>query len=74
MSTGFIDNDTVNVQLHKVPSTVTKSDNDSMMTAIKSSANSYELLNVISKNVKQFSAEQTLIALKTLFELQKHTK
>lgn len=72
-STCFMDKEIVNGELHKFPSTATKYDNDSMTTAIKSSTNSYELLNVISKNVKHFSAEQTLTALNTLFELQKHT-
>lgn len=64
----------VNVESYENLSTSTKNDNDSMVTTIKSATNSYELLNVISKDVKQFSSQQTLTALKKLFELQKHTK
>lgn len=54
--------------------TTTRNDNDSMVPTIKSASNSHELLNVISKNVKRFTAEETLTALRSLFELQKNTK
>lgn len=72
-STSVLDKETV--EKHEVPcTTTTRNDNDSMVTAIKLSKNSYELLNVLSKNARNFSAEETMTALKALFELQKHTK
>lgn len=46
-------------------------DNDSITTSIKSARSSYELLNGISKNIKTMSSQETLTALRTLFELQK---
>ncbi|XP_037034884.1 uncharacterized protein LOC119073484 [Bradysia coprophila] len=59
-----------NIESSEHPSTDKKNDNDWMIT-MKSARNSLELLNVISKNVRDFSVEQTLATLKTLVSFQK---
>ncbi len=60
---------------HECSSIDSKIDNGSMMIAtIQSATSSYDLLNIISKNVKQFSVDQTLTALRKLFDLQKNSR
>lgn len=61
-----------NIESIEHPSSVTE-DND-LVTVMKSASNSLELLNRISKNVRDFSAEQTLTALKWLIIFQKQKR
>ncbi|KAG4071490.1 hypothetical protein HA402_011644 [Bradysia odoriphaga] len=70
-TTSSVSKDAVkNIESSEHPSTDKKNDNDWMIT-MKSTKNSLELLNVISKNMRDFSSEQTLAALKTLVSFQK---
>lgn len=69
-----LDKHSANAVTHESDLKIDNESESTMIPTIQSASNSYELLNVVSKNVKRFSAQQTLAALKTLFELQKQPK